>query len=347
MSPTLVIILIIVVWLIVLAPLLLRGQRPIHQAGEAFDETRVLYEGGSGTLRSRRQPRLRATDVRRFDHEDYEVVEAEAADPSEDDVLIDEPGHVIDGEVIADSTGSTAASALLELQATTVPADGPGTGELEAIDDSAAAEQARGGTYDADETYAGPADLLHPAAREDAAARYRGIAEDEAESVAEAEPEDLSDDEVEFARRRSTRGGWDPDRTAKRSSDLYARRRRTLMGLAIAVLVTLALGIVVGGWMWLAPLIAVGLSAAYLSALRTQVRQERELRAVRIRHLRRARLGVRQSGVPANLRHPGGVVLAIDDASPDFDDLAVTDHYAAPSEDDEISAQRRPFRRVS
>ncbi|AIT60567.1 divisome protein SepX/GlpR [Corynebacterium doosanense] len=351
MSPTLVIILIIVVWLIVLAPLLLRGQRPIHKSGEAFDETRVLYEGGSGTLGRRRQPRLRAEDVRshgRDEEDDYELVEAEAAElVSDEDVLIDEPGHVVDGEVVADTTGSTAASAMLALGGSDADADADDEG-LASVDDSVEAEEARGGTYDLDDTYTGPADLLHPSTRVADAADHSEVAELKGtEDSAPAEPEELSEEEVEFARRRSARGGWDPDLVAQRSHDLYARRRRTLVGLVAAVVVTLLVAVVVGGWMWVAPAVATGLTALYLSALRTQVRQESELRAVRVRHLRRARLGVRQSGVPAQLRHPAGNVLEFDDESPDFHDLAVTDRGAALRETHEDRAPRRSFRRVS
>ena len=66
MSNGLIIILIIVVWLFVLAPLLMRGQKSIRRAGEGFDDTRVIHEGGSGDLPARRRPRLTAADVRQI-----------------------------------------------------------------------------------------------------------------------------------------------------------------------------------------------------------------------------------------------------------------------------------------
>ena len=118
MSDGLMIILVIVVWLFVLAPLLLRGQRPINKTGEAFDDTRVVYEGGSGDIPARRHPRVLPKDVRsraEEDDEDYELVEALT---EEDDLLIDERrtppvtepveelvvddprGEVVDGEVV-------------------------------------------------------------------------------------------------------------------------------------------------------------------------------------------------------------------------------------------------------
>ena len=89
MSTAVPIIAIIVVWLFVLAPWLLgRNNRPMSHTGEAFEDTRVLFEGDSGKVAGRRRPRLRAGDVHRRDDEaeaDYEVVEAADAADSESD----------------------------------------------------------------------------------------------------------------------------------------------------------------------------------------------------------------------------------------------------------------------
>ena len=58
------IILVIVLWLFILAPLLLRSQRPMSHTGEAFEETRVLFEGDSGSVPGRPKPRLGKEDIR-------------------------------------------------------------------------------------------------------------------------------------------------------------------------------------------------------------------------------------------------------------------------------------------
>ena len=134
---------------------------------------------------------------------------------------------------------------------------------------------------------------------------------------------DLSEDEVEFAQRRLGRGGWDPVAEKEKSATRYQRRQRTLLGLAVAVVLTVALGIVVGGWTWWLAAVAGVLTVTYLIALRSQVRQEQALMRRRVRHLRRARLGVRNAEdeelkIPRNLRRPGAVVVEIDDESPDF-----------------------------
>ena len=63
MSTGAIIVLIIVVWLFLLAPWLLRSQRPVKHTGEAFDDTRVLFNGDSGEVLGSRRPRLSPRDV--------------------------------------------------------------------------------------------------------------------------------------------------------------------------------------------------------------------------------------------------------------------------------------------
>ncbi|WP_066530465.1 divisome protein SepX/GlpR [Corynebacterium bouchesdurhonense] len=89
MGPSLIILLIIVVWVIVLAPLVLGDNKPIRRSGEGYEETRVLHEGGSTPVAARRRPKLTAADVHRYGPEEgeYEVVEAVS---DEERVLIDD-----------------------------------------------------------------------------------------------------------------------------------------------------------------------------------------------------------------------------------------------------------------
>ncbi|TNM00573.1 hypothetical protein FHE74_00315 [Corynebacterium tapiri] len=311
----------------------------MSQAGEAFDDTRVLHEGGSGEVAAPRMPRLRASDVRRAprDSQDYEVV---AAEPEEFE-LVDEPASrkdVLDGEVVEDQQpteqvvsagGSTAASALV----------------LE--DEDEVEEAGAGEAYEVDASYEGPSDTLHPAARADAAASYQPAPRDEEAELTD-EPAELSEEEIEFARRRSERGGWDPDADRTRTLDRYARRRRALAIIVGVGLISVVLGIIFGGWVWAAAAVTGVILVAYLAALRTQVRQENELRARRIRHLRRARMGVRQVDAPERFRRPGGVVVQLDDASPDFDYLPEARYTVddAP-EPHQPLPRRRPLRRAS
>jgi hypothetical protein len=207
--------------------------------------------------------------------------------------------------------------------------------------------------YDYDETYTSPVDLMYPGAvdpapvidAEDADTAETDSEEPENDGAFEESAEadeygargaedaalntDLSEDEVAFAQRRLGRGGWDPVADKEKSATRYQRRQRTLIGLAIAVVLTVALGIVAGGWTWwLAGIVGV-LTGTYLVALRAQVRQEQALLRRRVKHLRRARLGVHNTDdealkIPRNLRRPGAVVVEIDDESPDFEHLPLS-----------------------
>nr|WP_284852317.1 MULTISPECIES: gephyrin-like molybdotransferase receptor GlpR [unclassified Corynebacterium]MDK8702605.1 hypothetical protein [Corynebacterium sp. MSK107]MDK8704646.1 hypothetical protein [Corynebacterium sp. MSK090] len=207
--------------------------------------------------------------------------------------------------------------------------------------------------YDYDETYTSPVDLMYPGAvdpapvidaeepdtaeTDSAETEHDGVLEESAEvdeygargAEDAALNTDLSEDEVAFAQRRLGRGGWDPVADKEKSATRYQRRQRTLIGLAIAVVLTVALGIVAGGWTWwLAGIVGV-LTGIYLVALRAQVRQEQALLRRRVKHLRRARLGVHNTDdealkIPRNLRRPGAVVVEIDDESPDFEHLPLS-----------------------
>ena len=421
MSTAVPIIAIIVVWLFVLAPWLLgRNNRPMSHTGEAFEDTRVLFEGDSGKVAGRRRPRLRAEDVHRRDDEDeadYEVVEAADAADSESDAETTksssrsvtiagaarraksqpfgsgsraftgasastageeskEQAETIDGELVEEAVAEEDESAV-EPQAAAVPvsqqADADkeaNTAEADDVDDVllededdaadkaskndaaevAAAEaevfsapavsSVASDAYTYDETYTSPVDLMYPGAVDKAEVRENDSVEPAgADDVSEAKGSeklaaateageagldtDLSEDEVEFAQRRLGRGGWDPVAEKEKSATRYQRRQRTLLGLAVAVVLTVALGIVVGGWTWWLAAVAGVLTVTYLIALRSQVRQEQALMRRRVRHLRRARLGVRNAEdeelkIPRNLRRPGAVVVEIDDESPDF-----------------------------
>lgn len=346
----LIIVLIIVVWLFVLAPLLLRGQKPIRKAGEAFDETRVIHEGGSGELRSRRRPRVTPADVRPHreqDEDDYELVDA-------DDVLIDD--HESTGGL-----GGVFASASAKFQRNRGEAGEEAEGTTEAVvegalvheleagvaseatvrvaDESEAVEEAEDfwaedeGHYELSSAYTSAADFLDPRAAlegapaaDTAAEHLMGEVEEDSPELVASNDEELSPEEVAFAQRRRGRGGWDPEADEYHSLNRYQRRQRTLIGLGVAVVLTMVLAVVFGSWVWSLPVLAVAATAVYLVALRRQVRDEQALRMRRIRQLRRARLGVVHSGetapqLPRQLRRPGAVVLELDDESPDFEHL--------------------------
>ena len=374
------IILVIVLWLFILAPLLLRSQRPMSHTGEAFEETRVLFEGDSGSVPGRRKPRLGKEDIRpraqagtgaAADEAEYELVEAEGvsedsqssrAETATSDQATSDVAETIDGEVVEEDAveedfeleaePAHVAEAEQEAGLDTKDVEADSAEVFTAPANAEVAEDA----YDFDDAYTSPVDLMYPGAidaveeapttpnaedsdgADDAPdAEESTAAESENADAAELNAEDseaggsdteLSEDELAFAQRRLGRGGWDPVKEKEASATRYQRRQRTLIGLAVAVVATVCLGIVVGGWTWWLAAIAGVMTTVYLVALRAQVRRERELLRRRIYHLRRARLGVRNAenpaeSLPPKLRRPGALILEIDDESPDFDYLPV------------------------
>ena len=481
MSPGLAIVLIIVLWLLILAPILLRGQKPMSRTGEAFDDTRVLFEGDSGALEPQRGPKLSAKAARIKARKDAEA-EAEANTDAAQDAAAEqaddaaesneekqtiaaaaarikseydnadaqseadtkaetaEAAETIEGEIVyeveaADSRNATDSAASSDADIAADAADDIGDvdvvdaeveqpqqkapahasaarpvsvelsdedldaleGGLDEDDDilledeprkespkasldaevsaaestvftAPAAYELADDAYEMDETYVSAVDMMYPGAVDpDTEANADTVADAELTSAAEHNTDEgledsvaadanevavadedvahneinkefeedlvgadsdteLSEEELEFAQSRVGRGGWDPQADAENKATRYQRRQRTLMGLAIVVVLTVALGIIFGGWLWWAAAIAGGLTIAYLVALRTQVRQEQQLRARRISQLRRARLGVRSAqdeelAIPRYLRRPGAVIVEIDDSSPDWDHL--------------------------
>ena len=398
MSNFLLIGLIVVVWLVVLAPLLLRSQKPIRKAGEAFDDTRVILEGGS-SVPMRRRPRLGGDtgeeDDTTTDREDeeYELEDSpsifrhrredsdrdDRGDRDNRDDRDDREDRDVEDHT---GTGSTALSAVVAEAdtATTVtagvaePADE--TGDEVDIDVHAEVgvdEETLNNTdvrpdveviaewnaedhYALDDSYNAPIDLMHHEERVRAIADYRAAREagatggDHAEDTTRSHsPEEdngeLTQADMEFAARRRGRGYYDPQADREFAHNQHIRRQRTLLGLGVAVVVTVILGFVLGGGVWALPAVAVAMTALYLVALRRQVRAENELRARRIRRLRRSRMGVRSSGeLPPRLRHPGAVVLELDDESPDFEGLDTT-YLPVEDHDDGYGTDR--IRRVS
>lgn len=426
MSATLVIGLIVVMWLFVLAPLLLRSQRPMSRTNDSFEQTRVVFEGGRDAppqrarlARVRRGVETNLLDDYVDDYDDiYDAAKVKAAgerdviDNADDVVLEDyEEGlarpnfgfftglssklgwgsrraEQVEASVDEADVEQTEADDLdtdfapvdepLELEE---QADADADAQVEA-DSDADAEACEDGDvvepeifderdldlrddseamadtivieaqdiYEMDDSFVGPADILDrraelddfeadaqaAAAQEagaDAAAEYDAVDSDAyaADEVYDDELTHLDPEDLEFAARRRGRGGFDPERDAQIRQSHYQRRQRTVMGLVAFIAVATIAAVVAGGWMWVAPAVGVVVLFSYMSGLRRQVKVEDQLRARRIAHMKRARLGVRtvsdeQYGVPAHLRRRGGVVLQIDDDSPDFVDLEVVDY---------------------
>lgn len=433
MSATLVIGLIVVMWLFVLAPLLLRSQRPMSRTNDSFEQTRVVFEGGRDAppqrarlARARRGVETNLLDGYVDNYDDsYDAAKVQAAGERDvidnaDDVVLEDYEEGLArpnfgfftglssklgwGSRRAEQVEASVDEADVEqkeaddLDTDFAPVDEPLELEEQAdadagaqveADSDADAEACEDGDvvepeifderdldlrddsetmadtivieaqdiYEMDDSFVGPADILDrraelddfeadaqaAAAQEtgaDAAAEFDAVDSDAyaADEVYDDELTHLDPEDLEFAARRRGRGGFDPERDAQIRQSHYQRRQRTVMGLVAFIAVATIAAVVAGGWMWVAPAVGVVVLFSYMSGLRRQVKVEDQLRARRIAHMKRARLGVRtvsdeQYGVPAHLRRRGGVVLQIDDDSPDFVDLEVVDYTFDSGED--------------
>ncbi|WJY67632.1 divisome protein SepX/GlpR [Corynebacterium auris] len=348
-SLSLVIVLIIVVWAIVLAPMVMGNNKPIRRSGEGYEETRVLHSGGTAPVPGRRRPRLTRADVHRFeeDTQDYEVVEVEGDAPEREGGVSlrgffarrDEPleGEVVEDEAVVAANAPDAEDAADSSSAADA-ADEPDASGSTAYS-LLLEEEEEQGPYALEDSYVSPADYGYvtedyaAAAGESADGEHSALPE-AAEDEAPEESEELTDEEIEFARARRGRGGWDPDREQDSKEDRFKRRQRTLGGLIIADVLAFVAAFVLGGWVWLVPVATIALTVWFMVALRQVVREERALHARRVRQLRRARMGVVTAGSSAGAspfrRPPGAVMVERDDESPDFDDLPL--YAGEPSE---------------
>ncbi len=428
MSTSLLLILIVVLWLFVLAPLVVNTRKPIRRTSDALGKTRVLHRGGEELATTRRRPSFKESDVRVTEEVDdsLETVDAQVDDDFDvSDVLIDDTVDeaadpaVVDGDIVyeleaadaeeetpqADDSATEEATAefsdrsdmdvsdnesadqslqavvddedaesdsdVASAEGDVVRADGSSSDvsvdvrrqfvdaddlmfedatEAEAEPDSGAAAE----TVPAD-VEAVSADALseteEAAGTVDEQAELDETGENDSDHTVEsnddavAVDDTLTEDDYAFAEKRRGRGGFDPISDAQYAETRFARRRRSVAGLAAFIAVTVIIAAFAGGWTWWIPLVGVGLMTLYLVNLRRTVRAEQELRARRIRRMKMARLGVRnreddELGIPQRLRRPGAVVVELDDEDPDFADLAYTDYRFDDDDYDEMPQAR-------
>ena len=107
MSTSVLLILIVVLWLFVLAPLVVNNRKPIRRTSDALGKTRVLHRGGQPLAATRRRPAFNESDVRDIDEPDdsLEMVDAAVDDDfNPNDVLyddtVDDAADVVEGDVV-------------------------------------------------------------------------------------------------------------------------------------------------------------------------------------------------------------------------------------------------------
>ncbi|UQE75876.1 hypothetical protein MYK68_04515 [Gordonia sp. PP30] len=330
----------IVAWLFILLPMVLRGRPEVRKTTEAVANTRVLHRGGERAavrrrsagrhpsnpdyVRKREEPALKRAVI----EEDDVPEETETATQARTDAPVDaEVTDVLDA-VDADEA----------IEADEVDLDA----EVE-LDDEAGA--------DLDDEFDDDLEDLDDEYEDDLDAE----AEDDADDRIDDEADDLDElDEPAPAARPTPRelrgrGSYTPDRIAERDARRYAERRRTVTGLLAVTVLAIASCFFWQPYGYIAAATMVVLSGLYLYFLRRTALEEQQYRAQRAERLRRhaaedERVRRQQEeAIPARpaappRRRPGGmIVVELDDEDPAFDHLPVYDFSYAESvaDDDE------------
>ncbi len=349
----LAIVLVIVIWLFVLAPVLLRDQERIRQTDTGFEKTRVLYQGNSGSVPSARRATIAAHTKAAAHAQDSSEVEDSGLVDDDDVVVVSTPSladtevvespsqsddvDIVNGEVIEDITES------LE--------DGVASSGLEAVTVNSALEDisicgVSSVVHPFDEAdgdaYLEPEDLLyHDPAHASAEVHIEDLELSSEEEDLSSGVDQLTAEEMAFAKTRSQRGSWDPEMDHEKSLTTYQRRQRTLLTLMVSLVVAVAAGFMLGSWAWVATVVVLAVSAVYLVALRQQVRAEEDLRQRRIHQLRRRMNGVlnahdEELSIDRQYYYPGAEVVQRDEENCDFVDLPLYRLARSERGDDEL-----------
>ena len=341
--------------------------QPKPKSGAAASRTSTT-SGASGTAQAARAATTPAksnhtvADQAKSDHDKVAAARAKAAARSKAAAGADAQAKAAKAKAESDANADATTETMRAAAAVSAPAVSVPVASVHAANTSAKVGSKPvdpDSPYEIDDSYLDPEDLLYPTGarganlsvvpdvptkkekKEKKSAAKRSVAKRTAAEIDDniSDSDELTPEEIEFAKSRRGRGGYDPEADKKHSADRYQRRRSTVLGLVVAVVVTIIPAGFIGGWMWAAPAIALGITIIYLIALRAQVRDEERLRHKRVHQLRRTRAGVRNSmdrelGIPHRLRRPGAVVLETDDDSPDFIglELVETNRSAGESE---------------
>lgn len=355
MSSSLLIILLVIVWLFVLAPMVIRGRNPIRRTGDALAETRTLHAGGSGRLIPKRGRTYTDREMLELDatslfglpsgegSTDSELLDAEDWELTIEQTLRHEAAgrrgaavrRAIDERREREEQGADGEQQVAAEQSTPttevtdeIPIVPPEMGDRDRtfVVDGEVVDRGRGEQHEMEETPPSAAEI-----DEEQLLTHRG-------RVARREAVELTEADIDFAERRRGRGAYDPMADRRAAEVRAVRRQRTTLGLTLVSLIAVAVALLTSNAFWYVAGVSAVLLVAYLTYIRRQTKLEHSLRQRRIERMRRARLGVESreddelSVVPPRLQRPGATVLEVDDEDPEFDALE-TYRHERPVED--------------
>jgi len=180
-----------------------------------------------------------------------------------------------------------------------------------------------------DEAYIRGGDIDVSVGTDDELLVIKDTSEEPDEDAAYSDDE-ITEDDIDYLASHQGRGIYNPVASRQLAEQRQARRRRVLLVLVAATVLSLIGAVALSGALWIVTLAGAALTGMYLYSLRKQTLAERELQRRRLARMRRARLGVRNTddrelGVPDRLRRPGAVVVESDDDDPEFAALEYAD----------------------
>ena len=308
----------IVVWLFVLVPMVLRGRPEARKSTAAAAQTRVVHRGGSrGAAARRRAAQARSTRVesaakRLAERKAAAESTDDAADAAPDDLVTAADSEVLDAEIVDDKSveDTTDEAAESDLDVLDAEIDDAGLEEAEGddVDEVADAEpvtlraEAESplevtdvfepvdvDVVDIDQAQAARADVVTPHDEEDdlddSDAAF-DILDDEDDLDESAEIED-GDTVVPTPREMRGTGGYGPGRAQDYDDASYRERRRVLATLTLLTLAAIVSAFFVQPLGYIAAGVMVAAFALYLVFLRRAVRADQIRHAQRMSRQRR------------------------------------------------------------
>ncbi|UMB70637.1 divisome protein SepX/GlpR [Mycobacterium paraterrae] len=302
----------VVLWLFVLVPMLVSKRDAVRRTSDVALATRVLNNSTAARLIKRGKPAAghRSNPDWKPDEDEY--------DDDLDDHDADEADDAPPSRVLA-----TVAAPLSAEEA------GPDYLDVDVVDPDAAALPAAAADSDDDAHQGDDTDTEVDLAVEyddrgeafgDDSEQYEYIDDTSGIPVAEEHPQ-------RTAPAHDRRHRFDPDKAAAQATRKYAARKRVLLVMAMALVLSATAAFLLTSTAWWFFGMTSAVTVLYLGYLRKQTRIEERVRRRRMQRMARSQLGVESTHdreydvVPSRLRRPGAVVLEIDDEDPMFEHL--------------------------
>jgi hypothetical protein len=318
----------VVLWLFVLVPMLVSKRDNVRRTSDVALATRVLNSGRNARLRRPRASAGHSSDPHWQPAE--EEYEADVEDPAHTDApsrrravvlaaAVDESAEspYLDVDVVDEDSGALPIGASFGAEQEQKLSE-PQTDALTSDFDAAEPETAPQPVAEtAEET------PVEDRTEDDVTEDDYEYVDDSSGLEAEADSERPLAESMASARRDRYES-----KTARAvSARKYAFRRKVLLSMSALLALSAVLAALVFPALWWVVGTLAAVTVLYLGYLRRQTRIEEQLRRRRAQRMRRARLGVENTGdgefdvVPSRLRRPGSAVLEIDDEDPIFEHL--------------------------